>query len=68
MAFTDQRIVSDMEPQVLGLPPDIAAAMSTAISLKRIADFLCGHKDKEGIDHMDFVQYIGREIESQMRK
>lgn len=68
MAFTDQKIVEEMEPQVIGMPPELAALLSTAISMKRIADFVCGHRDKEGVDHCDVIQYLGREIGESFRK
>lgn len=51
-----------MEPEAKHFPLDIAAAVSLAISAKRIADFLCGHTHREGIDHLDLVQYLGREL------
>lgn len=40
-----------------------ASMLSIAISMKRIADFICGGKDHEGTDRMDVVAYIGREIQ-----
>lgn len=53
---------SMMEPDAQGFDLEPAAMASIAISLKRIADFLCGGKDHEGIDRMDVVAYLGREF------
>ena len=46
-----------MEPEVMGLPMQIAPEISSAISLKRIADFVCGHPEQ-----LDIVQYLSREF------
>jgi hypothetical protein len=51
-----------MEPASREAFLDNMSQISMAISMKRIADFICGGKDAEGIDHMDVVSYIGREI------
>jgi hypothetical protein len=49
MAFTDQQLVAELEPQVKGLPPEYAYHMSLAISMKRIADEICGTKERYGV-------------------
>jgi hypothetical protein len=60
----DDVIKAELEPEArpLTLHIEKVAQVSLAISMKRIADFLCGHCDREGIDHLDFVQYLGREL------
>lgn len=60
MAFRDQDVVERMEPAAVGRPPEYAAQISIAISLKRIADFVCGATDETPT--LDLVQYFGREL------
>lgn len=65
-AFRDKfdRVVRPhLEPISAEVGMEGAAQLSTAISMKRIADFICGGKDHEGTDRMDVVAYIGREID-----
>lgn len=60
MAFRDQDVVERMEPAAAGRPPEFAAQVSIAISLKRIADFVCGASGDTPT--LDIVQYLGREM------
>lgn len=55
MAFTDLR--DEMEPAVKDLSLQIAPEISIAISMKRIADFICGSSNR-----LDVVQYLHQEI------
>ena len=57
---SDINIPDLLEPAVRGQPPYVAAPISIAISLKRIADFVCGRGDEEPI--LDIVQYFSKEI------
>lgn len=47
-----------LEPAVARADLRDAATISLAISMKRIADFICGSEDK-----MDVIAYLGREME-----
>jgi hypothetical protein len=60
----DDHVRPLLEDGAKTLDPEIAPLASLAISLKRIADFICGGKDSEGTERMDVVAYIGREIEN----
>ncbi len=48
-SFTDQQLHERMEPGVAEIPTELAATVSVAISMKRIADEICGTKEKYGI-------------------
>jgi hypothetical protein len=52
-----------LEPAVAEAYLEDAGMLSLAISMKRIADFVCGHTDSEGLSRMDIVAYLGRELE-----
>lgn len=49
MAFTDDQLRERMEPEVAGLPVVLAPEISIAISMKRIADAICGGSASAGI-------------------
>lgn len=57
MALTDQEIREHLEPEVKGMPMSIATDISRAISMKRIADFICG-----GPRNSDMVDYLARRV------
>jgi hypothetical protein len=58
MTLTDSYLRAAMEPEVQGLPLTVAPEISVAISMKRIADFICGSPDRA-----DIVAYLGRELD-----
>jgi hypothetical protein len=45
MALTDKEIRAHLEPEVEGMPVSMATEISIAISMKRIADKMCGDPD-----------------------
>lgn len=49
MAFTDEALRNLMEPAVAGLPVEMAASISLSISMRRIADEICGTKERYGV-------------------
>lgn len=49
MALSNEQISELLEPAVDGQPPYVAAPVSIAISLKRIADALCGSAASAGV-------------------
>lgn len=59
----EKAVKAQLEPLARETHISTAITLSTAISLKRIADFICGGKDHEGADRLDVVQYLAREAE-----
>jgi hypothetical protein len=55
----DEKLEIHLEKAVAGYPAGVAASLSIAISLKRIADFICGSESAEDVD---VVQYVRQEF------